>query len=244
MEINAIYPSWDGEVNALGIGAPTIFVRTQGCPHRCYLKTKGILCDTPEALKRNPAKEMSIEDVLLDCINIRTTSGINKITLTGGDPLWADGFEGHRELIALFELFEINKFIVTVETSGTISIKQYRDFDNVHWVLDYKLRSCGVPEKTVQRTFDNFHLLNDKDFVKFVIDDWDDFNEALKIVNAFKNRPFKWAMGLFWGSKLTNIQLFDSMVQAGICGEVVLNIQTHKWVMMKQDLTVDIPKLL
>ena len=58
IKVNTIYPAFAGEVNAHGIGVPCVFVRLAGCNLRCYFKTKGILCDTPEALEMKNGKDM------------------------------------------------------------------------------------------------------------------------------------------------------------------------------------------
>ena len=241
LQINAVYPSFDGEVNKFGIGAPTIFLRTQGCHLRCYKKTKGILCDTPEGLERDNTKLVGNSDILDILYKIRNKTGISKVTLTGGDPLW----QPESDLIDLFYHLELNEFDTTVETSGTISIAPFtkQNFKKLWWVLDYKLPSTGVPESQVLKTLENLPFLKNGDFVKFVIDDIIDLREMLNVIS---DNPCggQYAAGLFWGSKnLTNLQLYNALMEHSVCHKVVMNFQTHKLI-LNPDYSVQVPKLL
>ena len=49
MKLNNIYTTFQGEVNAFGIGMPVIFIRLQGCHLRCY---KRIIIDSRVDLMR------------------------------------------------------------------------------------------------------------------------------------------------------------------------------------------------
>jgi 7-carboxy-7-deazaguanine synthase len=243
LRVNTVYSSWDGESNCFGIGAPTIFVRMQGCPYRCYKKTMGILCDTPEALEMTKGGTLyTPEDLVLAIVKEQTLYGASKITLTGGDPL----AQRPPALIKFFELLAKFKIACTVETSGMLSIAAYREFENVSFVLDYKLRSTGLGEYLVEKSFDNIDLLRRKDFVKFVINDKADFEEALAVIKMYKEPTFRWALGLFWGAKLSNIELFDLMKCHKLLGNCVLNMQTHKFAatLNKSNFKVGIPKEL
>lgn len=249
LPINAIYPAFDGEVNKFGIGYPTIFVRTQGCHLRCYKKTKGILCDTPEALSRDDSKDgftpMSLSDTITAILEVIKKTGIRKVTFSGGDPL----FNKESDLIDFFHLLDVHGIPCTVETSGTLSIEPYKDFKNVYWVLDYKLQSAGVPQQQVAKTLDNMRHVKDGDFLKFVIDDEADYNEMMMVikdpyVERGIHRGLRCAAGLFWGSKsFTNLQLFQRIIADGVGGVLSMNFQTHKLI-IQPDFSAHIPKMI
>lgn len=245
MNINAIYPAFDGEVNAFGIGCTTIFVRTQGCHLRCYKNTKGILCDTPEALELHTSNRetwMTVGAIMGDLNNIRSTSGISKVTLSGGDPLARPSDELHE----LFMALEQEKFLCTVETSGTLSIEPYRKYKDVHWVLDYKLSSCGIEESIVNRTLLNIPLLDSNDYLKFVVERWSDYDEFRKIyekITSMKKVSFNIAVGLFWGSAISNFDLFNCLVRDCLAKHVCMNFQVHK-LALNPDFKVEVPKMI
>ena len=64
LKVQTIYPAFMGEVNECGIGAPCVFIRLAGCNLRCYEKTRGCLCDTPEALAMTSGEQMSVGDIV------------------------------------------------------------------------------------------------------------------------------------------------------------------------------------
>src|SRR5687768_7019810 len=88
--INTIYPSFMGECNFRGIGAPVIFVRFQGCHLRCYKDTLGTLCDTPEALEgKSGGKLLTLEEVVEKITYVsELMGGVRYLCFTGGDPLF------------------------------------------------------------------------------------------------------------------------------------------------------------
>lgn len=239
MTINVVYPSFDGEVNKFGIGAGTIFVRTQGCHLRCYLRTMNILCDTPEALQKEGGRELTPEDVLMEVIKVTRETGIMKITLTGGDPLYQD----EALLNKFFELAGKAQYDITVESSGTISVVPFRHHRHVSFVLDYKLQSAGVSGVQVAKTVNNFQHLDKGDFVKFVVNDVADFEEMEDVVRSIPVARFQWAVGLFWGSKMTNLELFDLLKTHRLLNRCVMNFQTHKLI-LNPDFTTIVPKLI
>lgn len=228
IEVNAIYVTYQGEVNHRGIGAPVIFLRLQGCHLRCYKKTMGILCDTPEGLERDIAKRRPIDEVVKELVSIKEKTGIDYICLTGGDPLWR-----HKEqLHQLFTLLLGNGFYVSVETSGTISTEPFNFYDvtykdGITWVLDYKLKSAGLSAPFHK---DNYGAKNDT-VVKFVIADKEDLYEATNIIRRklFTNNVI-YAFGLFWGTtNITYKEMMDYLMKWDILSSnTVINFQSHK----------------
>jgi len=227
MKLNSIYTTFNGEVNAQGIGSPVIFVRLQGCHLRCYKKTMGILCDTPEGLKK-PTQRDEINSIFAEIEQVSKTTGLKLITLTGGDPLW----NKEEELIELFTLLSKGGYTTNVETSGTISWLPYRHIPRVHWVLDYKCKSTGVSPKLNLLAFrDNLLELDKNDFIKFVIYDGADYEEFLsffKFKELVTNCQANIAVGAFWGGKLDTFELFEMLKKDGLLSKITINMQTHK----------------
>lgn len=212
LRVNTIYPAFMGEVNVHGIGAPCTFVRLAGCNLRCYNKTKGILCDTPEALSPNSGKHLLVPDIVKEVIKL----GNKVVCLTGGEPLMQDVTE------LLTELSNIG-FSVVVETNGSRIVLPYRHIRNVTFVVDVKSGSSGESEKMLE---ENYALLDEGDFVKFVLDTEEDFMEFDKWVTAHDHLKCHIAVGLFWGSKITYQWLINKLKSYSTL--VYLNMQTHK----------------
>lgn len=219
MLINSIYLTFQGEQNPFGIGAPVVFVRTQGCHIRCYMKTLGVLCDTPEALEREGGKEMDTIEIL-DEVE-RVGKGVKLICLSGGDPLWRKS----EQVRTFFKLAYKFGYKVCVETSGTLDWTTYEDFPDVYWVLDYKLKSAGVRGNLV----DSFYsLLGKRDFIKFVIYDEVDYKEFKAAMALMRDCKAKIAVGVYWNGPMKTFDLFNKLVEDNLVSKVVLNFQAHK----------------
>jgi organic radical activating enzyme len=229
MRVSAIYPTYQGETNLHGIGAPVIFLRLQGCHLRCYKKTMGVLCDTPEALSREDvsdeiAKDLSAEEIVQALVFLRDKTGINLICLSGGDPLW----QNKKDLHNLLSLIVKHEFLVSIETSGTISIAPYSDIPNLYWVLDYKTKSAGIEVPFIWK---DLSLLTTKDWVKFIVYDHKDLEEALITIRALLDNSYaKISIGPYWGGAMTVQELYIELLASKLFegGRVQLNVQLHK----------------
>lgn len=217
-----IYATYQGEQNVRGIGEPVIFLRLQGCHLRCYAKTLGVLCDTPEGLEREGGTEMDFSEILGKLNTIRFDQGIDFICLSGGDPLWRKKVD----IQYLLDQLVYAGFSVSVETSGTISIQPYRGIPKVTWVLDYKLKSAGLTNKFCSEDLDH---LRQQDIIKFVLYDEEDYNEFIKVYTEI--RPLtnaRMVVGPYWGGKLKSSDLLSNLLRDGMLGSVSINAQMHK----------------
>ena len=221
LHLHSIFRSWDGEVNAFdGIGQPSVFIRTAGCPLRCSW------CDTPDALNVQTAKHSLPWQKVFDST---TGFGISKITLTGGEPLAQD----ENDLNNLVAAYEKNKFSLTIETGGSMQISRLqRDPAFTRFVIDYKLPSSGMEEKMITQLFPVRYGFSELDKIKMVIQDWTDFQRAVKIVrmNAALKVPISqfcfspmldsesWPRIVEWLTRVENIDV----------SAVNLNVQMHK----------------
>lgn len=235
MKINAIYTTFMGEQSAYGIGAPVHFLRAQGCHLRCYLPTLGVLCDTPEGLTREGGTEMSAAEIIAALNRLRTVSGgVNLVCFSGGDPLWRTP----ESLNEVFHALAASGYNVVVESSGTLSIKAYRHWAHVDWVLDYKAPSAGV--KNADNVLLDVPLLTKRDYLKFVLHDEADYLDFVPKMDRLValNNVAKIVVGVFWGGPLSTFKLVEWLVRDSLLGRVSVNMQAHKALLQSLD-TVD-----
>lgn len=210
MRVFEIFRSIDGEVNACHQGRFTVFVRFAGCNLKCSY------CDIAEAQPMTSGKKMSVEKVIE---KVEELGGdLKKVTLTGGEPLI------QKEIFRLTKELTSRGYEIVVETNGTIPLVGYGVSS---WVVDFKLPSSGEYDKSDIRAFEG---LGCRDFVKFVISDFHDFNIAVEKMSELK------AIGcgaLFAFSpvheKLKPRLLYEWLDSQGLGCRVVLNLQIHKY---------------
>lgn len=228
MKLAEIYSAPNGEQPFLG--KPAIFLRLGGCHLRCYKRTLGVLCDTPDFLAKDSGEEVSPSEIAERVRILSQYTGIYNVTLTGGEPLWRD----ENDLLLLFEELHIAGMNVNVETSGTLSIARWiKERPSVSFVVDYKGKSAGLKnlEKVcVFRGRDEGKLLRGKDTVKFVIYSEEDFAEAvLAIPTIWSTCAAKIVIGTYWQGRITNAELYEKCLHAGLFKYgVEMNYQLHK----------------
>jgi len=209
--INEIFSSLDGEANWYGQGGRCTFIRFAGCNLSCSY------CDTEYALKLSDGKEMSIEEIIKEVNKYDN----KRITITGGEPLLQRG--GLKELTK--KLWHTG-YQVSVETNGSLKLDGY---GVVSWVVDFKLPSSGQYDQMKEVIFNR---LTASDFVKFVIEDRNDFDTAVQRRNYFiaNGCAAKFAFSPITG-KLEPKQLLKWMQESEVDG--ILNIQIHKFFGLK-----------
>jgi len=239
MKLNSLYTTFQGEANPLGIGHPAIFLRLQGCHLRCYKKTMGILCDTPEGLEK-PNEEDEVMEIVNKTVTLSKKTGVKLVTLTGGDPLWNYDSD---VWVLLYEL-SLTGLTICVETSGTISWLPYNNIsDKIHWILDYKLISAGI--KNADKLFLDIEHLNSlcsKDYIKFVVADEVDMNECIEAIKNLADKTLATiCVGSFWGGKLTTFDIFERLKKENLLARTTINAQLHKLV-ISPNTNIEIPK--
>jgi len=153
LRINEIFFSLQGETRTVGI--PTVFVRLTGCPLRCQY------CDTAYAFHKG---EVCSLELILERV---AEYGARFVTVTGGEPL------AQQECIPLLEMLCDKGYVVSLETSGAMSIHNVDP--RVVTVLDLKTPGSLECEKNLES---NIGLLKHEDQVKFVICDRRDYDWA------------------------------------------------------------------
>jgi 7-carboxy-7-deazaguanine synthase len=150
LRITEIFHSLQGEAST--VGRPTVFIRLTGCPLRCQY------CDTAYAFEGGSMRELAeilAEVKRLDC---------QLITVTGGEPL------AQPNCIPLLQLLCDEGYQVSLETSGALSVEKVDP--RVSIVLD--LKTPGSQEAD-RNDLGNLSLISQKDQVKFVICNYQDY---------------------------------------------------------------------
>jgi len=168
-KVAEIFTSINGEGQRAG--QPAVFVRFHGCNLSCSF------CDTmwanePDAKTMLLTAEEIVQRVL--------ETGIDNVTITGGEPLLQPGIEEILELL-LREL----RLSVEIETNGSVDISPFLTLPcgrRPLFTLDYKLAGSGMEK--YMRT-ENYRLLTMQDTVKFVCSDREDLNRAKEIISQF-----------------------------------------------------------
>ncbi len=163
MKINEIFYSLQGE--GLLIGAPNIFLRTTGCNLRCTY------CDTTYAYTNGT--KMTIQEIL-DAIR---KYPCNQVCVTGGEPL------AQKETIKLLDSLIKKGYSVCLETNGSYNIKKLVGKKSLIISLDIKCPSSGSQE---HMNMSNISALTNKDQLKFIIKNKEDYVYARNILQKYK----------------------------------------------------------
>ena len=151
--VNEIFYSIQGESTYAGL--PCVFIRLTGCNMRCAY------CDTVYAY--DEGHPMQISDILGSIGAFHC----NMVEITGGEPLLQD------ETPDLIASLIQRKYQVLMETNGSFDIRK-ADSRCVK-IMDVKCPGSGEHEKCDLR---NFNYLGEKDQIKFVIGDRQDYEYA------------------------------------------------------------------
>ena len=158
LKVNELFYSIQGESSHAG--RPCVFVRLTGCNLRCSY------CDTRYAYDEGQNLEI---DEIIDRV---TSYRCRLIEITGGEPLIQ---KETPELI--YQLLE-RGFEVLLETNGSIDISNIDD--RCVKIVDIKCPSSGEAKNN---DLENLKRLSDKDEIKFVIGNEEDYVYAKKIMS-------------------------------------------------------------
>ena len=200
MEINEIFYSIQGEGKWMGL--PNIFIRTTGCNLRCSF------CDTTYAYETG--EEMSIEEI----INRIRKHPCNYVCITGGEPLLQE------EIVQLIDALLEKKYVICLETNGSIDIENLVGKKFLLMSLDIKCPSSTMHEKM---NFNNVSLLTCNDQLKFIIQNREDYEYAKKIIKKYKPQSAIFFQPV-WGINLK--ELSSWVLNDGL--DVRIGLQLHK----------------
>lgn len=150
-------------------GFPAVFIRFKGCNLNCSY------CDTGWANEKDaPAEDMSASDIA----RIIRQSGLNHVTLTGGEPLYRAGLP---ELIDF--LTGDMDLKIEIETNGSMDLSPLRSCRRrPSFIMDYKLPDSGM-EGAMH--LPNLRLLTMGDALKFVAGSAKDLSRCLEIIKDY-----------------------------------------------------------
>jgi len=163
MKINEIFYSIQGEGRWNGL--PSIFIRTTECNLRCSF------CDTKYAY--DEGKDISVKDIIKKISDYPC----QYVCITGGEPLL------QKETGILIESLLEKDYKVCIETNGSQSINELSSRDKVIISLDIKCPSSNMKD---EMKFENISFLKEKDQLKFVIKDKEDYDYAKQILEKYK----------------------------------------------------------
>ncbi|HET8807046.1 MAG TPA: 7-carboxy-7-deazaguanine synthase QueE [Methylophaga sp.] len=158
--ITEIFYSLQGETRTVGL--PTVFVRLTGCPLRCGY------CDTEYAFYGGEKREIS--DIVAEVAGYQP----RYVTVTGGEPLAQNSC---RELLTALCNLNVE---VSLETSGAMDISNIDS--RVTRVMDLKTPASKEDSKN---RYSNLDLLTEKDQLKFVICNRDDYDWSVKKLTEY-----------------------------------------------------------
>lgn len=203
LRVHEIYTSIQGESTAVGL--PCVFIRLAGCPLRCGY------CDTPHALEFDSGNWMSIDEIIRQ---VRLASP-QLVLVTGGEPL------AQKQTTELLQALLQEKQMVQLETSGAISVKNVPD--QVVKVLDIKTPGSGEAERN---HWQNLEYLTERDEVKFVLLDRQDYEWARNVVRQqLQDSPAAILFSPCWGS-LNARELVAWILEDAL--NVRMQLQLHK----------------
>ncbi len=201
MELSEIFYSLQGESSYAGL--PCVFVRLAGCNLRCTY------CDTKYAYESELT--LSVQEIIKE---IEKYHPVKLVEITGGEPLLQS------EAIELMQLLIKNKYKVLLETNNSISLENVPK--QVIKIVDFKTPSSGMSDRML---WDNIQYFNEKDELKFVISDRQDFEWALKIIKKYELSKFRILFSPVFG-KLDQTELAEWILKMKL--PIKLNVQLHK----------------
>lgn len=205
LRITEIFLSIQGESSHAG--RPCAFVRLTGCPMRC------VWCDSEYTF--TGGERLSFEEIFQKLEDF----GCNLVEVTGGEPLAQKAV-----FPFITELLDKN-YEVLIETGGYVSTEKVDERAKI--ILDVKCPASGESERNHWANLER--LSAEKDEVKFVIADLNDWNFACEIIEKhdLQNKTKEILISPVFG--IENLQeIAETVSKSGL--KVRLNLQLHKYI--------------
>ena len=200
-----MFNSISGEVSPFFQGCPTTFIRLSRCNLNCSY------CDTPTA--HDDGESWDKNKLLVALTELYQKTG--RLCITGGEPLLQ--MEAVTFLCSHFEC-------LWIETNGTIDFSKF--IGSVGIVADFKLEfSKNIPPY--------FYKLTHSDFIKFVIGNEQNFDDAINIQRLLQiaGCPAMFAFSPIHGEYSAKKIL--EQLNYFMLPNTIINIQIHKYLDMK-----------
>lgn len=209
--------SLDGEGPTSGELA--YFVRFHDCNLRCSW------CDTVYSWDGTAPITHQSPQAIYDAIK---KSGVQNVTLTGGEPLIQEG------ILSLLQLLAADPALcIHIETNGAVNIAPFRaacPAANIHYILDYKLPTSGMES---HMDLDNLAQVQPTDVYKFVIASREDLARAIDLVQEYH---LETRCAVFFSpvrEQIDPLLIVDAM-KAHCLNNVRLQLQLHKLLWPKE----------
>ena len=205
LRVTEIFHSIQGE--STHAGRPCTFVRLTGCPMRC------VWCDSEYTF--TGGDHISIDDILA---RVRATE-CSLVEVTGGEPL------AQPEAFKLINSLCDEGYEVLLETGGYVSTEKVDSRARI--ILDVKCPGSG---EEARNHWPNLDLLRaDKDEVKFVIANRDDWDFARGVIKRFEleKRALAILISPVWNS--LDLQEVAGWITSSRL-EVRMQLQMHKYI--------------
>ena len=205
LRITEIFLSVQGESSHAG--RPCAFVRLTGCPMRC------VWCDSEYTF--TGGTKISFDEIFTKLKEF----GCNLVEVTGGEPL------AQKNVFPFIINLLDDGYEVLIETGGYVSTEKVDEREKI--ILDVKCPASGESERN---HWANLERLNpEKDEVKFVIADLNDWNFAIEIIKKYdlQNRTKEILISPVFG--IENLkEIAETVANSGL--KVRLNLQLHKYI--------------
>jgi organic radical activating enzyme len=172
IKISEVFKSIQGE--GVNLGTPSLFIRLASCNLSCKW------CDTKYSWDwENHDKNKEVKEFPLKRLSEKIEkTACKNIVITGGEPLLQQ-----KQLYILLNKLKSNLHI-EVETSGTILPSKFLLSRINNWNVSPKLSSSGNRKEVRYKSeVLNFFASLNNSWFKFVVENKEDINEAIKIVN-------------------------------------------------------------
>ncbi|MGI9054426.1 MAG: radical SAM protein [Pyrinomonadaceae bacterium] len=205
LRITEIFLSIQGESSHSG--RPCSFVRLTGCPMRC------VWCDSEYTF--TGGTRLSFEEIFNQLENF----GCNLVEVTGGEPL------AQKNVFPFITNLLDKNYEVLIETGGYISTENADERAKI--ILDVKCPASGESERNHWANLER--LRKEKDEVKFVIADLNDWEFAREVIEKhdLETRAKEILISPVFG--IENLQEIAETVAASNL-KVRLNLQLHKYI--------------
>ena len=205
LRITEIFLSIQGESSHAG--RPCAFVRLTGCPMRC------VWCDSEYTF--TGGTRISFEEIFAQLENY----GCKLVEVTGGDPL------AQKNVFPFITKLCDKDYEVLIETGGYFSTEKVDERAKI--ILDVKCPASGESERNHWQNLER--LRAEKDEVKFVIADLNDWDFARQIIEKYDLQTNAKEILISPVFGIENLQGIAEIVsRSGF--KVRLNLQLHKYI--------------
>ena len=205
LRVTEIFRSIQGE--STHAGRPCTFIRLTGCPMRC------VWCDSEYTF--SGGEHVSLAKVVDQVMQF----GCRLVEVTGGEPL------AQQECLGLIEALCAADYEVLMETGGYFPTENVDPRAKI--ILDVKCPASGEAERNHWPNLER--LRADKDEVKFVIANLEDWAYAQKVIEEYSliKRAKAVLISPAWGTIDLQV-LADSVAASGL--DVRMQLQLHKYI--------------